>query len=138
MTQGEYQKAAQHPLDHVGNLIDLVAGLLAEGTISEEEYTGLPDAIEAARQQHTATSTPQAETAEPEEQEFGDGPRKYNVKLRRSTTHAEIAWVTVNAEDEDEAGEIAVEHEHEVEWETDDAMDDLYNADAEVDDVEEA
>src|SRR5271165_2450041 len=103
MTQGKYQKAAQHPLDHVGNLIDLVAGLLAEGTISEEEYTGLPDAIGAARQQHAATSTPQASTAEPEpeEQEFGDGPRKYNVKLRRSTTQSEIAWVTVNAEDED-------------------------------------
>ena len=104
--------------------------------ISVTDWNALRNAV-AASTTTTAPEIPGVPVA-PEEQEFGDGPRKYEVKLKRSTTHAEIAWVTIHAEDEDEAGEIALEHEHEVEWETDDAMDDLYNADAEVDEVEEA
>ena len=84
------------------------------------------------------STAPAATEQKPEQAEFGDGSKRFEVKLKRSTSHNEVAWLTIQADDEEEAEEIALEHEHEIEWENDDAMDDLYNGDAEVAEVEEA
>ena len=124
------QAAMQHQA-----LVSAARALIENGLahVTLQQWNALRDAVAMT------TSVPAAEPPkESEPEEYGDGPHTYNVKLSRSTSHKEVAWVTVHASDDEEAGDIALEHEHEVAWENDDAMDDLYNGDAEVDEVEEA